>query len=84
MVLGGPGPEPQLPARPPPDDSPTPAVRAAQARSLLLQNRKPRPRLPRLRLGHAPFWSSAPHFAVLVQIPRLETQNLEGDPWHHS
>lgn len=45
-------------ARPPPpplpDASPTPAVRAAQARSLPLQNGRPRPRLPRLRLGHAP------------------------------
>lgn len=34
---GGPGPVPQPPARPPPAASPTPAVRAAQARNLPLR-----------------------------------------------
>lgn len=79
---GGPGPDSA--ARPPPDASPTPAVRAAQARRLPLQNWSPRPRLPRLGFGHAPLGSSAPHYAALVRFPRLETWNLDGDPWHHS
>lgn len=87
---GGPGPEPQPPARPPPPAaSPTPAVRAAQARSLPLRKGDLGP-ASQDTSGHAPhgcpapYGSSAPCFAVLVRILRLETPRLGGDPWHYS